>query len=856
MNARERKEYQAVVSHPFQVFNGIFLTLPLDGIRQTGLRVPLLQEACEQGLEASQSPVEILERFFQSQGLTDRDDQVALLFRIIQYVERQVVLVDALEDARYAQLNDLGGAESLQSLMQRTRRHGLTEELKAIMQDYAVRVVLTAHPTQFYPGNALAIITDLAQAMQENDLVSIRKLLHQLGLTPFFQSEPPTPFDEAVRQSWYLENVFYTAAPELFMRVAQALDDPEAKGVSNGLITIGFWPGGDRDGNPYVDADTTRDVAKRLRVSLLRCYRRDLRDLRRRVTFKHTSDLLDALQDQVEAAMLHPDTHPLKPVDLLEPLDEVADWVEEHYNGLYLEAIRMFQFKVRLFGMHFASIDIRQDSRVLKAARNAVLQGHWEGGLEAFESMDWEGRMHALLTWMPTAPVVLDEERHRDALEALAAMRDIQRANGEAACHRFIISNCRGAEDVAGVVLLARAAGWEGPLTLDVVPLFETIDDLAQAKVEMGKLYGQTDYRAHLDRRNHRQTIMLGFSDGTKDGGYLRANWSIFRAKEGLTQTSRDAGVTVLFFDGRGGPPARGGGNTHRFYASLGDRIENREIQTTIQGQTISSNFGIPKSASFNMELLLTAGLQNRLFDEPMDDASVQQDAALLDELSETSFAHYTALKTDPAFLPYLEAYGTLHFYGETNVGSRPTRRKSGGPLTLDDLRAIPFVGSWSQLRQNVPGYFGLGTALEALQSVGRLEEAAALYERNAFFRALVENSMQSMLKCDFRLTAHLAHHPEFGALWNTIHDEFQRTKRLVLAISGQSELMERNPAIRESIGLRDSLIKPLLVIQHFALMKRAEGQGAQANGWEEETLRRLIIRTMFGIINASRNAV
>ena len=208
MNARERKEYQAVVSHPFQVFNGIFLTLPLDGIRQTGLRVPLLQEACELGLEASESPEEILERFFQSQGLIDREDQVALMFRIIQYVERQVVLVDALEDARYAHLNDLGGAESLQSLMQRTRRHGLTEELKSIMKDYAVRVVLTAHPTQFYPGNALAIITDLAEAMQENDLVNIRKLLHQLGLTPFFQSEPPTPFDEAVRQSWYLENVF------------------------------------------------------------------------------------------------------------------------------------------------------------------------------------------------------------------------------------------------------------------------------------------------------------------------------------------------------------------------------------------------------------------------------------------------------------------------------------------------------------------------------------------------------------------------------------------------------------------------------------------------------------------------
>jgi phosphoenolpyruvate carboxylase len=172
--------------------------------------------------------------------------------------------------------------------------------------------------------------------------------------------------------------------------------------------------------------------------------------------------------------------------------------------------------------------------------------------------------------------------------------------------------------------------------------------------------------------------------------------------------------------------------------------------------------------------------------------------------------------------------------------------------LTLDDLRAIPFVGSWSQLRQNVPGYYGLGTALEALEQEGRLEEAARLYEKNSFFRALVENSMQSMLKCDFRLTAHLANHSEFGGLWTQIFEEFERTKRLVLLISGQSVLMERNPAIRESIGLRDGLIKPLLVIQQFALMKRAEG----ASGWDDETLKRLIIRSMFGIINASRNAV
>ena len=271
---REKKDYRSVVSHPYQVFNGIFLTLPLDGIRQTGLRVPLLQEACELGLERGDAPHDILTAFLSGQGKSDAEEGAALLFRIIQYIERQVVLVDALEDARYAQLNDMGGAESLQSLMQRVRRHGLEEDMRAMLASYAVRVVLTSHPTQFYPGNVLAIITDLALAMEDNDLVSIRKGLHQLGLTPFFQSEPPTPYEEAIRQIWYLENVFFKACASLGARVANALGRPNGEGLNMGMLRIGFWPGGDRDGNPYVGAETTLRVARKLKLTLLRCYKK------------------------------------------------------------------------------------------------------------------------------------------------------------------------------------------------------------------------------------------------------------------------------------------------------------------------------------------------------------------------------------------------------------------------------------------------------------------------------------------------------------------------------------------------------------------------------------------------------
>ena len=850
---KERKEYSSVVSHPFHVFNGIFLTLPLDGIRQTGLRVPLLQEACESGLNESQAPQEIIERFLEQQGLDSMEKKTDLLFRIIQYVERQVVLIDALEDARYSQLNDLGGVESLSSLMQRVRRHGREADLKTLLGDYAVRVVLTAHPTQFYPGNALAIIADLATAMEENDLVTIRKLLHQLGLTPFFQSEPPTPYDEAVRQTWYLENVFYRAIPDLYARIAQAMDDAAAEHICSSLFGIGFWPGGDRDGNPFVDAQTTWHVSERLRATLLRCYRREIRDLRRRITFKHVAEILDQLQDQIEFAMLHPADERLSVAELQVRLEEVAALVLAQSNGLYIERVRDFLFKLRLFGLHFASIDVRQDSRVIQSALDAMLASSGED-VNLFRSLSKAEQADRLFTWpVGCLSGKLDQERHQDILESLRVMRKIQNQNGERACHRFIISNCTGLVDVAAIFALSRASGAGEEMALDIVPLFETISDLERSSLEMQSMYAHPIYRGHLHHRNNRQTVMLGFSDGTKDGGYLKANWSIYQAKQALTAVSLSAKISIVFFDGRGGPPARGGGNTHRFYASLGKNIQNDEIQTTIQGQTISSNFGIPKSAGFNLELLLTAGLQNRLFEDQSSIMSSDQ-AALLSELGDLSFDHYSKLKAHEHFMNYLQTWGTLKYYGQTNIGSRPTSRKGNGSMNFEDLRAIPFVGSWTQLKQNVPGFYGVGSALEAMESAGRLDEVRRLYEENLFFRSLIENSMQSMVKSDFRLTAHLENDPTFGGIWCQIYEEYQRTERLVLIVSGQSSLMERNPHIKESIGLRDGVIRPLLVIQHFALTCLAERE--LNKDWDPEVMRRLVVRSMFGVINASRNAV
>lgn len=247
--------YESHVGLKFQLYNSLFLTLPLDGIKNTGIFIPVLNEYCLNRLAEGHSPKEIIEQFFDEyKDGENEQEQMDFLFKVIQYIERQVVLVDALEDAAYSKLNNLGGKGSLSEFMIRMERAGNLNELMNRLQAFSIRPVLTAHPTQFYPGRVLAIITDLTDAIQANDLTAIRMYLKQLGKTPFFQKTKPTPYDEAINLIWYLQNVFYQSAGDITAEMRRSL--PNWDGTLN-LINLGFWPGGDRDGNPFVSVDTT-----------------------------------------------------------------------------------------------------------------------------------------------------------------------------------------------------------------------------------------------------------------------------------------------------------------------------------------------------------------------------------------------------------------------------------------------------------------------------------------------------------------------------------------------------------------------------------------------------------------------
>ncbi|ATA88322.1 phosphoenolpyruvate carboxylase [Capnocytophaga stomatis] len=836
----------------YQIYNGILMTLPYKEVLETGTLLPIFSEMCSKGYEENLSPVEIVNNFFRKylENPTEKEKN-DLLFRFIQYIERQVVLFDAIEDASFAVVNNMDGLGTLRNVREKAESQEKTEQLKAYLRYAKVRPVLTAHPTQFYPGAVLGIINDLSEAIKKDDILLIKNLLAQLGKTPFFKKEKPTPYDEAVNLIWYLENIFYHSVGAIYKYIYHNIFKDSK--IDNEIIELGFWPGGDRDGNPFVTAEITRKVAERLRRSVIRNYYKDLRNIKRRLTFPEVEPLVNELEIKLYNLSFLQKDDSISLEEFVEKLKNIKQILVEKYQSLFVEKVEDLLHKIQIFGFHFATLDIRQDSRVhhsvvkdIAKTLNGKIFPENYGELSDSEKYECLKNAKGILNSED-----FSDELTKQTIESIYAVKEIQKLNGERGANRYIISNNQSSLNVLEVLTMIRLCDWENP-TVDVIPLFETINDLSVAERVMQELYTNPTYKEHLKNRNDLQIIMLGFSDGTKDGGYLMANWSIYQAKERLTQVARNNGVKVIFFDGRGGPPARGGGKAHQFYASLGNTIEAEQIQLTIQGQTISSNFGTLESSQYNLEQLLSAGINNKVFNDNKSTVLTEEDKKVISELAQVSYESYTDFKNHPMFIPYLERVSTLKYYAKTNIGSRPSKRSQSEGLNFSDLRAIPFVGSWSQLKQNVPGFYGLGTALKYLEEKGNFDKAIHLYKNSLFFRTLLENSMMSLTKSNFKLTQYMRNDAEFGAFWTLIYEEFELTKKMLLKLTGYSELMENHQSGKASIEIREKMVLPLLTIQQYALqkIKNEISDSELINIYEK-----MVMRSMFGNINASRNS-
>jgi phosphoenolpyruvate carboxylase len=840
----------------YHIYNSVFITLPFDAIDNTGVLLPLFSEVCDTGFKNNWSPKKIVD-FFAEKYLdkASEKEKIDLMFRFIQYVERQIVLFDAIEDAAFSIVNNLEGRGSLRDIKEKSEAKDKHDELMEFLENFKVRTVLTAHPTQFYPGSVLGIITDLTEAIRQNDLLKIKQLLAQLGKTPFFKKEKPTPYDEAVSLVWYLENVFYQTIGDMMQYLQKNIFDGNI--IENPIVNLGFWPGGDRDGNPFVTPEITEKVAGRLRTSILKCYYFDVRALRRKLTFNRVDSIISSLENRLYRTVFYSQGEMFITLqELIDELNSVKHIIINEHHSLYLDEVNLLLQKINQFGFHFASLDIRQNSHIHNQVFDDIISVLQNELPTNFDTLPEEDKMNVISKLhFDLTNHIFENELTRSTLETIKLMRQVQQKSGEKGCNRYIISNNESALNVIETFAMFRLLDWKNP-TVDIVPLFESVDDLQNAHDIMEQLYKNEVYRNHIRQRNDKQTVMVGFSDGTKDGGYLMANWSIFKAKETITEVSRKYGIKVIFFDGRGGPPARGGGKTHKFYASLGSTIENQEIQVTVQGQTISSNFGTLDSCRYNLENLLSAGVANQVFNKGENNLS-ESDKEIIEKLATIGYQKYIDFKSHPKFIPYLEQISPLAYNSKTNIGSRPSKRNTDGKLNFSDLRAIPFVSAWSQLKQNVPGFFGVGTALKYYEDSGQWEKVQELYDGSLFFRTLLENSMMSLAKCFFPLTVYMKDDTEFGEFWQIIYNEFLETKRLLLKIAGHKELMENYPDGKASIEIREQIVMPLLAIQQYASSQINEMK--RINTVDEKlasVYEKLVTRSLFGNTNAARNSV
>lgn len=786
---KELQVYQHLVAEKYKQYNELFLRLPFQNVPEAGLELPKFSQYCLAQLENGAAPDQIINSYFSD---TSEEEKFTKLFLFLQFVERQIVLFDALEDSAFGLTHDLNGDGSLTGL-------AANIDLKKIPSDYQTRTVLTAHPTQFYSSYILHIIGDLILAIQTENIEELKQLLLQMSKTPFQSDKQPSPIDEAEFLVSYLNDIFYPVLKSIHQELYANTQSHRP------FIQIGFWPGADRDGNPNVTAETTLEVAKILKRNIIQCYQSDLLKMSERLTFKQVISKIKHIEAQLD---LYSSSD-----ELLKDLDEIKHIIINEHNGLFVELIDELITAVTCFGFYFASLDLRQDSRVHS---------------EFIGDIDIEAALQK-------APPKIDQ--NDDVIAAFKTIPIIQKQNGEKALQRYIISNTQSAKNLLEVMLLAHWAGLDiNHLNFDIVPLFETISDLKNASQIMETIFTHPLYKKHLAQRGEQQTIMLGFSDGTKDGGYITANWSIYTAKRELTKLAKKHNVHLIFFDGRGGPPARGGGNTHKFYRAQANDIAQQQIQLTIQGQTISTNFGTKVAAQYNIEQLFTADLEQDTEHPP------KNLAAIMEQLSEISAEKYIELKQHPDFLEYLEHVTPLHYYGDLNIASRPPRRGSSEKLTLEDLRAIPFVGAWSQMKQNVPGYYGVGTALAKIPEA----ELKILYHNSLYFRTLIDNTMQSLEKSYFTLTKYLQNDEKHSVFWQLLFDEAELTKNIILKITESDELLAFDPVTKLSIQLRENIVLPLLVIQQYALIN--------ANS-TDEVYKKLILKSMATNINASRNS-
>ena len=700
----------------------------------------------------------------------------------------------------------------------------------------------------------------------------------------------------------YYQAAFFEVIPQVNAEVRSALQArwPDAHILEEPMLRPGSWIGGDRDGNPNVTADVVRLATGRASYTALEHYFAEIIALEQELSMSarlvKVSDELEALAAKCHELaradepyrralrVIHGrltataaeilDSQPeheldlgleryLTPAELRADLDVVDRSLRSYGSGVLADdRLARLREAVHVFGFHLSGLDMRQNSDVHEEVVAELLA--WAGVHPDYRSLPEPDRVELLAAELATRrPLTKDDaalsELARKELDIVAAAARAVHLFGPQAIPNYIISMCQSVSDMleAAIILkeagLLDASGDEPYAPVGIVPLFETIDDLQRGSSILEAALDLPLYRAVVSARGDSQEVMLGYSDSNKDGGYLAANWALYRAELDLVEPARKTGIRLRLFHGRGGTVGRGGGPSYEAILAQPPGAVSGSLRITEQGEVIAAKYAEPRIAHRNLETLLAATLEATLLDvEGLGDAAGPA-YEVLDELAARAQRAYAELVHEtPGFVEYFKASTPVSEIGALNIGSRPTSRK---PTTsISDLRAIPWVLAWSQSRVMLPGWYGTGTAFEAWigEEDGRLEVLQDLYRRWPFFRTVLSNMAQVLSKADMGLAGRYSELVEDEALrrrvFGKIVDEHDRTIRMHKLITGQDDLLADNPALARSVFNRFPYLEPLNHLQVELLRRYRSGD-------DDELVQRGILLTMSGLATALRNS-
>ncbi len=803
---------------------------------------------------------------------------------------------------------------SIESTILLLKENNIDEEtIQKVLHDLSLELVITAHPTEATKRSILEIQQRIAVILKSLDQPMLsgreRKKLEEslfnevaiLWQTDELRHHKPTVMDEVRNGLYYFDQTLFDVLPDIHHEVEECLEKnyPQTSWKVPNFLRFGSWIGGDRDGNPYVTHDVTWETFIRQRRLVLKKYKNVLVDLMKRYShsttrIKVSEELLSFLDEQEDVYLTEEKKWPNQTEvyrrafaimierveqagkssagyqssdELLADLLMIKRSLAMHHPARNeLKIIQKLIRQVQLFGFHLATLDIRNHSGEHEAAITEILR---KGRItENYAALTEEEKIIVLQNILldPRPLLLLNEDYSPETQEMVKVFQMIKRAHdefGKQSINVYLVSMTKSPSDLLEVLVLAKEAGLyrlhaDGRLEshLNVAPLLETIDDLTAGPKIMETLFNIPVYRDHLKILGDQQEIMLGYSDGSKDGGTLTANWKLYKAQIEIHEMAKKYQIALKFFHGRGGSFGRGGGPLNKSILSQPAETIGDGVKITEQGEVLSARYLLEDIAYRSLEqatstLILAAAHvskeaeQGNLRETAWEEAMEEISAAALDKYQSLVF-------NDPDFLTYFHQATPLKEVGALNIGSRPMSRKNQG--RFEDLRAIPWVFAWTQSRQLLPGWYAAGTGLDSFAAKGEenLQLMREMYQKWPFFQATIDNLQMALMKADITTAKEYVTLVEDQSIadriFTNILQEYEKTKAILLKITDDQELLDRTPNIKESVFRRNPYVDPLNFLQ-VELIKSLRKQDEP----NEELLTEVLL-TISGISAGLRN--